>query len=256
MADKDVDILGYSVFSGTSGECIDAIIDGVQQPGPPTWFACLNPHSFAVARSRKSFAAALRQSDWLVPDGAGIVLAARVLGRPVAERITGHDVFEHCMSRLSQMGERSVFFLGSTEAVLADIRTRCAQNYPGVTVAGTYSPPYREQFSDGEIDAMVVAIQDARPDVLWVGLTAPKQEELIVRILSRTGVRFAGAIGAVFDFYTGRVRRSPAVFQRLGLEWLPRLLQQPRRLWRRTFVSAPIFLWCLLKSRLSIRSRS
>ena len=94
---------------------------------------------------------------------------------------------------------------------------------------------------------MVTAVNAAAPDVLWVGMTAPKQEKWILENHARLNVKFAAAIGAVFDFYTGKVKRSHPVFQRLGLEWLPRLIQQPRRLWRRMFVSAPIFIWHVLR---------
>jgi N-acetylglucosaminyldiphosphoundecaprenol N-acetyl-beta-D-mannosaminyltransferase len=96
---------------------------------------------------------------------------------------------------------------------------------------------------------MIAAINASKADVLWVGMTAPKQEKWIFENRARLNVKFAGAIGAVFDFYTGRVKRSHPVFQRLGLEWLPRLVQQPRRLWRRMFVSAPIFVWHVLKQK-------
>jgi N-acetylglucosaminyldiphosphoundecaprenol N-acetyl-beta-D-mannosaminyltransferase len=89
---------------------------------------------------------------------------------------------------------------------------------------------------------MIEAVNSAKPDVLWVGMTAPKQEKWIANNISRLNVRFIGAIGAVFDFYAGKVKRSKPVFQRLGLEWLPRLINEPKRLWRRTFVSAPIFI--------------
>jgi len=95
---------------------------------------------------------------------------------------------------------------------------------------------------------MIDAINATQADVLWVGMTAPKQEKWIYVNRERLEVRFAAAIGAVFDFYTGRVKRSHPVFQWLGLEWLPRLVQQPRRLWRRMFISAPIFLWDAVKS--------
>ena len=93
----------------------------------------------------------------------------------------------------------------------------------------------------------VVGIDVAAPDVLWVGMTAPKQEKWIFENRACLNVKFAAAIGAVFDFYTGQVKRSHPVFQRFGLEWLPRLIQQPRRLWRRMFVSAPIFVWHVLR---------
>jgi N-acetylglucosaminyldiphosphoundecaprenol N-acetyl-beta-D-mannosaminyltransferase len=103
---------------------------------------------------------------------------------------------------------------------------------------------------DVELEAMIAAINQASPDILWVGMTAPKQEKWIHQNLHRLDVRFAAAIGAVFDFYTGRVIRSHPVFQRLGLEWLPRLIQEPGRLWRRMFISAPVFMWHVVRARL------
>lgn len=102
---------------------------------------------------------------------------------------------------------------------------------------------------------MLAQIMLAAPDVLWVGMTAPKQEKWIAAMQPRLRVRFAGAIGAVFDFYSGEVKRSHPVLQRIGLEWLPRLVQQPRRLWRRMAVSAPIFVWDVLLARLWRNSR-
>jgi len=98
---------------------------------------------------------------------------------------------------------------------------------------------------------MIEQINRAAPDVLWVGMTAPKQEKWIFANKERLQVKFIGAIGAVFDFYSGNVKRSHPFFQRLGLEWLPRLLRDPRRLWRRTFISSPIFLYKILKQKYS-----
>jgi N-acetylglucosaminyldiphosphoundecaprenol N-acetyl-beta-D-mannosaminyltransferase len=135
-----------------------------------------------------------------------------------------------------------VFFLGSTEDVLKRIATRVSTDYPRIAVVGTYSPPFKVDYSDAELQEMLSVINAARADVLWVGMTAPKQELWLHRARPRLNVRFAAAIGAVFDFYAGRIRRSHPLFQYLGLEWLPRLLREPRRLWPRMLLSAPIFL--------------
>ena len=186
-----------------------------------------------------------------MPDGAGVVLASRFLGCPVHERITGSDVFYGLHERLNRQGRGSIFFLGSTEEILAEIRQRMAADYPNLRVAGTFSPPYKPEFTPTELDEMIAAINAAKPDVLWVGMTAPKQEKWIHQNSHRLQVKFIGAIGAVFDFYTGRVQRSHPVFQRLGLEWLPRLLQEPRRLWRRMFISAPLFVLDVLMAKIS-----
>jgi N-acetylglucosaminyldiphosphoundecaprenol N-acetyl-beta-D-mannosaminyltransferase len=218
------------------------------------FMACLNPHSYAVARSDAGFQDALKSADWLVPDGAGVVLAGAVLSQKLYGRITGADVFTGIMDLLNESGGR-VFFLGGTEHTLSMIRECVAADYPHLTIAGTYSPSYKPEYTSEEMDHMVELINESAADVLWVGMTAPKQEKWIYQLQGRLNVPFAGAIGAVFDFYTGQIKRSPAVFQMLGLEWLPRLIQEPKRLWRRMFVSAPIFLFDVFAARLNGQSK-
>ncbi|MCH2094416.1 MAG: WecB/TagA/CpsF family glycosyltransferase [Rhodobacteraceae bacterium] len=208
----------------------------------------MNPHSYAVAKTDAEFNAALQNADWLVPDGIGIVLAGRLLNRPMTQRITGFDIFDGVMKDLDRRGG-SVFFLGSTEETLAKIRQKLPQDFPNVSLAGTLSPPFKPSYDASEIEMMVEAIALAKADVLWVGMTAPKQEKWICDLRDRLDVSFVGAIGAVFDFYVGNVKRSHPIFQKTGFEWLPRLLQQPKRLWRRMFVSAPIFMWDVLSAR-------
>lgn len=251
-------ILDHSIDSHSTDGCVGEIEQALTQSGRHhatggtcSWLACFNPHSYAVARGDVRFAQALRSATWLVPDGVGVLMASRLLGGRIRQRVTGSDIFLGLHERLNARGGMSVFFLGATEETLAAIRLRMALDYPNIRVAGTYSPPFKQDYSPDELDAMIGAINQVQPDVLWVGMTAPKQEKWIHENRARLNVKFAGAIGAVFDFYTGRVKRSHPVFQQLGLEWLPRLIQQPRRLWRRMFLSAPIFVWHVLKEKMS-----
>ena len=250
------EILGYQVEGSRLDACVEALARALDEP-TRRWLACLNPHSYVVALQDDAFARALRDADWLLPDGVGVVIAARVLGRDVPERVTGPDVFLALHARLDRErpGTR-VFFLGGTEDTLTRIEARMKADHPRLVVAGTYSPPFRPAWSDAEIDEMVRLVNAARPDLLWVGLTAPKQEKWIHETLPRLEVRVAGAVGAVFDFYAGTVKRSPVVFRRLGLEWLPRLAQQPRRLWRRMGHSAPVFLWHVARARFGLPPRA
>jgi N-acetylglucosaminyldiphosphoundecaprenol N-acetyl-beta-D-mannosaminyltransferase len=229
------------------------ISDWVRNGDRMRWLACLNPHSYAVAENFPPIAAALRDADWLIPDGVGIVIASRLQRGAVRERVTGGDVFLRLQHHLNKIGDVRVFFLGSTESTLERITHKMSIEYPRIQVVGTYSPPFNEEFSEGDVDMMVAVVNAANADILWVGLTAPKQELLLHRLRMRLNVKFAAGIGAEFDFYTGRVKRASPVVQRLGLQWLPRLLQEPRRLWRRTFVSAPIFVWHVLRARLRQR---
>lgn len=245
-------LLGYKVRNDDLQGCLGDIQDAIERREAPRWLACINPHSYVVALQRPRFRAALQAADWLIPDGSGIILGSRILGAGIRRRITGPEVFYGLHDRLQSAGGYSVFFLGSSEDTLAEISQRMAKDWPAVRVAGTYSPPYKPEFSDADVAEMVDRINRAGPDVLWVGMTAPKQEEWIHRVLARLDVRFVAAVGAIFDFYAGQVKRSHPLFGRLGLEWLPRLLREPRRLWRRTLVSAPIFLWHVLRARVGL----
>ena len=243
-------ILGYPIAVQSNSDCIELIVDWLEDADSTRYFVCANPHSIQVAQTDETFNAALLNADLITPDGIGIVMASKLLGGGITDRVTGSDVFSGLTEKLNQVGGKRYFFLGSTEEVLAQIESKMLQESPNVFVAGTYSPPFKPEFTEEDNKAMVEAINAARPDVLWVGMTAPKQEKWIYENKDQLDVRFIGAIGAVFDFYVGRVQRSHPVFQRAGLEWLPRLLQEPRRLWRRNFVSNPAFMLRVLQEKL------
>lgn len=261
MSESIEDITGYAVNSQGILACVTEIVAWVKNEEKTgkdercRWLACMNPHSYAVALHDGAFSRALHLADWLIPDGVGVILASKVLGGRIRERVTGSDIFQGVLEELNRASGYSVFFLGSTDETLDAIRTRMAVDYPNIRLVGTYSPPFKSVYSQDELDVMIAAVNAVAPDVLWVGMTAPKQEKWIFENRTRLNVKFAGAIGAVFDFYTGQVKRSHPLFQRLGLEWLPRLIQQPRRLWRRMFVSAPIFVWHVLRQWLSVGRR-
>lgn len=243
-------LLEFRVDNLEIDSCCNDIFRQIQKP-TKGWLACLNPHSYAVSRHDEEFRDALYAADWLVPDGVGVVIASRILGGGIRKRVTGSDIFFGLNQRMNAQSGMTVFFLGSTEQVLSNLRNKMLLDYPNVSVAGTYSPPFRSEYTDSEESAMIEAINSAKADVLWVAMTAPKQEKWINKNLQHLNVNFVGAIGAVFDFYTGEVKRSPLLFRRLGLEWLPRLLNQPKRLWRRMFISAPIFLFDVFKAILN-----
>jgi N-acetylglucosaminyldiphosphoundecaprenol N-acetyl-beta-D-mannosaminyltransferase len=210
----------------------------------------LNPHSYVVATNDPDFEAALKGADMLLPDGVGVVMAGALLGIAFAERITGWDLFSGLHERLNSVGGASVFFLGSSPNVLKRISERMLVEYPNVTVVGLLSPPFSHSFSEEETKEIVRMINGVRPDILWVGMTAPKQEKWLQANRDRLCVKLACSVGAVFDFYAGTRKRSHPIFQRLGLEWLPRLIREPRRLWRRMLVSAPVFVFHVVRARL------
>ena len=145
------------------------------------------------------------------------------------------------------------FFMGSSEAVLQKIRENAAVKYPSVIVE-TYSPPYKPVFSEEDNSLIIKAINSFNPDLLWIGMTAPKQEKWLHDNWPRLEIQcHAGAIGAVFDFFAGTLQRAPENWQKAGLEWLYRFIKEPRRMWRRNLISNPIFVWLVLLEKLGFR---
>lgn len=249
------EILGYNIVEVPIKICLQKINFWLKKGERQKFFACANPHSFVIATRDETFKQALLSADLLTPDGTGIIIASKIHGGLIHKRITGTDVFIGVCKLLNKSGG-SVFFLGSTEKTLQKIRMKIRKEYPMIKIAGTYSPTFSPVFTENENTAMIKAINNTKPNVLWVGMTAPKQEKWIYKNLRHLDVGFVGAIGAVFDFYTGKVKRSHPVFQRLGLEWLPRFLREPRRLWERNMKSTPIFLWLVIKEKIRIYKKS
>lgn len=216
----------------------------------------INAHSFNTALKDKLFADALKNGDYLIPDGASILLACKwlkAISQP-KDRIAGWDLFSFEMERLEGRCKREkvrgkVMFMGSSEKVLTKIRENAADDYPNLDVV-TYSPPYKPEFSEEENAAIVKAINDANPDLLWIGMTAPKQEKWTYSHWKELDIHcLVGTIGAVFDFYAGTARRAPRWWQEHSLEWLYRLCIEPKRMWRRYILGNPLFIYNVLKEK-------
>jgi N-acetylglucosaminyldiphosphoundecaprenol N-acetyl-beta-D-mannosaminyltransferase len=203
---------------------------------------CINPHSIVVAKKDQAFRDALSRASILLPDGAGIVLGAKVLGLPIRERVAGTEFFLGLSQLAQQAGGTRYFFLGSTTTVLGAIAQKLAQDFPSIELCGTLSPPFKETFLPEDNREIVEAVNAASPDVLWVGMTAPKQEKWIEANRAELRVPLICAIGAVFDFYSDTKSRPPAWVRDAGLEWLARWAREPRRLWKRNFISMPLYL--------------
>jgi N-acetylglucosaminyldiphosphoundecaprenol N-acetyl-beta-D-mannosaminyltransferase len=245
------DVLGYPISRrGLHGD-LKQVADYCAEDGQPARYAAfINPHSIVVAKSDGAFRAALLGADLILPDGVGVLVGAKLLGLEIPERVAGFEFFLAFSEYADRIGGISYFFLGSSPSTLDRIRERLAREFPNIEFGGAYSPPYKAEFSEAENSAMLEAVNRAKPTVLWVGMTAPKQEKWINAHHDRLNIKFAGAIGAVFDFYAGTTKRAPAWSRKLGLEWLLRLLGEPRRLWRRNVVSTPLFLMEVIRTAL------
>ena len=219
----------------------------------------INAHSFNTAQKDGRFAEALSKGDYLIPDGASIVKACHWLkttSQP-EERIAGWDLFTFEMQRLERRSRQRlpadnqlrVMFMGSSEKVLGLIRKRAAVDYPNLEVV-TYSPPYKLSFSDDDDKAIIKAINKTNPDLLWIGMTAPKQEKWTYAHWGELDIHcHVGTIGAVFDFYAGTAQRAPRWWQEHSLEWLYRLMKEPKRMWRRYVIGNPLFVYNVLKEK-------
>jgi N-acetylglucosaminyldiphosphoundecaprenol N-acetyl-beta-D-mannosaminyltransferase len=186
-------------------------------------------------------------------DGMPLVWLCRLKGQRRAERVYGPDLMLELCARSQTSGYRH-FFYGSSPDVLDALSARLQARYPGLKVAGAYSPPFRQLDSLEDLQ-VVELIKQARPDVVWVGLSTPKQERWMAEHVERLGGPVLIGVGAAFDFHAGTKRQAPRWMQRSGLEWLFRLLSEPRRLYRRYLVNIPLFVWYLGADALGLRNR-
>ena len=220
----------------------------------------INAHSYNTARKDSLFAEALTNGDVLLPDGVSIVMACKwIMAKSLPkERIAGWDLFVFEMEKLERESEelrtkseesKMVMFMGSSQKVLDLIVKRAAEVYPHLKVV-TYSPPYKPEFTDEDNKAIIDAIHAANPDLLWIGMTAPKQEKWTYSHWKELNIHcHVGSIGAVFDFFAGTMKRAPMWWQEHGLEWLYRLLKEPKRMWRRYIIGNTLFLWNMVKEK-------
>jgi N-acetylglucosaminyldiphosphoundecaprenol N-acetyl-beta-D-mannosaminyltransferase len=247
---KRVNILGYSVLEEPASEVAGAVCEDLNRETPRS-FVFLNPHSIVLAQRDPLLRRAIVSSAGIFCDGVGLSLAGLVLNRRKPIRVYGYEFFRSLSAELSARGLGRVFFLGGTAASLTELVEKYRADFSGIPEVGSYAPPFREEFTAADIEEMTRRITDFRTDVLWVGLGSPKQEKVLHELMGRCQVGCGAAIGAVFDFYTGRIPHAPAWIRRMGMQWLHRLMLEPRRLWRRNLVSSPLFLWLVFRQLLS-----
>lgn len=219
-----------------------------------TSISTLNAHCYNMACTDELYREALLKSDVLIPDGISVVWVMRWLTGQRLKKIAGADLFFYEIARLQQTGGRC-FFLGSSESTLQKIKERAKREYPNVQIQ-TYSPPYKAEFTQEDNLAMLEAINAFQPDVLMVGMTAPKQEKWAYQHYNLLEVGHICCIGAVFDFYAGTIKRAPKWMIKLGMEWFYRLIKEPRRMWRRYLIGNTKFIYYVIKEKIaSLRSQ-
>lgn len=193
------------------------------------------------ARNSKSLSELYNQADICTADGVPLIWASKLLGNPIRGRVTGLDLLPE-FSKVAAKENFTFFFLGAAEGVAERLKEKLEKENPGLHVVGTYSPPYAKSFSDEENQKMIDMINKVKPNVLWVSLTAPKQDYWIYEHFDKLDVNIAIGVGAAFDVVVGDIARSPEWMQRNGLEWFYRFIKEPKRLYKRYLIEAPRFI--------------
>lgn len=249
MNKKSNYFLGVPVGLKALDDLVDESLKAIRGEAKQIAFACANPHSLVVAQKDRVFMEALLDADQVVADGIGVKLMAKYANIEIGPRVTGSDYFFSILRGLNEAGSGRVFFFGSSQKVLDLISEKMRRDYPKLVVAGVLSPPF-DAWSLEDNEAMIAEINAARPDVLWVGMTAPKQEKWVYANRHKLSAPMIGSIGAVFDFFAGTYPRAPKWMCRSGLEWVYRLIKEPRRMWRRNFISSPLFVLLVIEKHI------
>src|SRR5689334_16389812 len=199
-------------------------------------------HTVMVCQEDAELREAVLKSDLTVPDGQPLVWAMNALGHDLSSRVYGPELMERYCERSALTGARMFLYGGRNQGALVQLALNLRRRFPGVKIVGGYSPPFRE-LSDEERDAIVAEINQAKPDVVWVGIGVPKQEKWMADMRDRLEAPVLVGVGAAFDFHAGLVPQAPAWMQSAGLEWLYRLSKEPRRLWKRYLTYNPRFVY-------------
>jgi len=235
-----LECLGYPVFTGA----LDSL-----STNKKVLVNTINQYSYCIAEQDSEFKKSLKGSDILLPDGIGIVLAARLLEKKKVKKIAGADLHSFLLEKLNSEGG-SCFYLGTSVETLKKIESRIHLEYPNIKVA-SYSPPFKNKFSELDSQTMIDQVNQFKPEVLFIGMTAPKQEKWAYANKDKLDSKMICSIGAVFDFYAGTVHRPKKIWISLGLEWLGRLIKEPKRMWKRYIYYGAIFGFYLLKEKIN-----
>jgi N-acetylglucosaminyldiphosphoundecaprenol N-acetyl-beta-D-mannosaminyltransferase len=240
-------VLGVRVHAVQITDIIRIVEQWVRQRGAAQYIAVTGMHGISEAQEDSHFRDILQSAGLVIPDGMPLVWLGRFQGhRAMIRRTPGSEVMEEfCRATGSKYRH---FFYGGVPGV-ADLLAKSERERYGIRIAGTYCPPFRPltQEEEREVQAM---IRDAAPDILWVGLSTPKQEKWMYDHRQTIQVPVMLGVGAAFDMNTGRLKRAPKWMQETGLEWLYRLLMEPRRLWRRYIINGSKFVWAVWKEHL------
>jgi N-acetylglucosaminyldiphosphoundecaprenol N-acetyl-beta-D-mannosaminyltransferase len=233
-------ILGVPVAMTDYDRAIE-VMDGLVDTRTRGYVCAAPVHAIMVAQEDPDMLAALRGSTLVVPDGMPLVWAANLLGENLSDRVYGPELMLRYCERCAERGHRVWLYGGRDQGSLVQLALSLRTRHPGIRIVGGYSPPFRP-LTPEEDEAVIDQINDAKPDVLWVGIGVPKQEKWMARMRERLDVPVMCGVGAAFDFHAGRISMAPPWMQDRGLEWIYRIAQEPRRLLPRYLYTNPRFV--------------
>jgi len=245
LKNRFISIGGMKVNIVQIPEVVKIMEDWIENKIFRNYIIVSNANDVVVSRKNIKVREAVVNSSLSVPDGFSLVLLARMYGYPLKERVYGPDLMLEFLKTTEGKGYLH-FFYGSTDNVLKQLVTNLKKKFPKLNVSGSYSPPFRELSSE-EDEEVVNMINEASADVLWVGLGCPKQQLWMYEHKDRLKVPVMVGVGAAFDFLSETKKQAPKWMRNSGLEWLFRLVTEPRRLWKRYLIGNTIFIWLSLK---------
>jgi N-acetylglucosaminyldiphosphoundecaprenol N-acetyl-beta-D-mannosaminyltransferase len=249
-ARRDFHVLGVGVDALQIPEVTRQMREWIARRDTGRSIAVTAMHGIIEARHNAEFKKILAGLDRVVPDGMPLVLVGRLRGHSLRRRVYGPELMLNFCRETS--AECRHFLYGGDAGVAEQLAESLKKSSPGISIAGTYSPPFRPTTPEEDV-AIIEMINRAAPDVLWVGLGSPKQETWMHQHCGRLRVPVVVGVGAAFDFLSSRKRQAPEWMRESGLEWLFRLLQEPRRLWKRYLVHGPEFLFLVALDLLGLR---
>jgi N-acetylglucosaminyldiphosphoundecaprenol N-acetyl-beta-D-mannosaminyltransferase len=243
--------LGVRVDAVQIPEVCVRIEEWIEHRDSCRYVAVTGMHGIMEARHDRAFKSILNSADLLVPDGMPLVWLGRLRGRPLARRVYGPDLMiEVCRQTASK--SCSHFLVGGAPGVADRLATALKHRFPGLAISGTCSPPF-EPLTEAQEGDLVATINRAAPDIVWVGFSTPKQEQWMYRNRGRLKAAVVLGVGAAFDIHSGTRSQAPRWMRENGWEWLFRLLQEPKRLWRRYLIYGPQFLFYVVLELLRLR---